>query len=76
MVARKIHTQWRIAEGKSKDDKDSNDKDKIALVAANKTKGGKNFVGDDKLKTENTNKDKICNHCKKKGHIENACWKK
>jgi hypothetical protein len=25
---------------------------------------------------ENPNKDKICNHCKKKGHVEASCWEK
>ena len=24
----------------------------------------------------NPDKDKTCNHCKKKGHVESKCWKK
>jgi hypothetical protein len=34
-------------------------------------------VKDREKKTyENPNKDKICNHCKKKGHVEASCWEK
>ena len=42
-----------------KEDKDSNDEDKIALAAM--TNGG------GKPKKENPDKDKICDHCNKKG---------
>jgi hypothetical protein len=36
-----MHLQWHLAGEKSKEDKDSNDKDKIALAATNTKKGGK-----------------------------------
>jgi hypothetical protein len=49
-------------------------KEEIALAATNAKKGGKKSNG--REKKENPNKDKTCNHCKKKGHIENTCWEK
>ncbi len=57
-----------------KDDKDSDGKEEIALAATNAKIGGKNSNG--REKKENPNKDKTCNHCKKKGHIDNTCWEK
>ncbi len=69
-----MHLQWRLAGGKLEDDKDSNDKEEIALAATNAKKGGKKSNG--REKKENPNKDKTCNNCKKKGHIENTCWEK
>ncbi len=32
--------------------------------------------GKKKTKYINPDKDKTCNHCKKKGHTEKKCWKK
>jgi hypothetical protein len=55
---------------------DSDNKDKIALAAKNTKKGGKNPNGGGKPKKENPNKDKICDHCNKKGHIKTTCWEK
>ncbi len=46
------------------------------MAAANMNKGGKKSGKGNKLKKENPNKDKICNHCKKNGHIKNICWTK
>ncbi len=69
-----MHLQWHLAGGKLKDEKNSNNKDEIALAAMNAKKGGKKSDGSEKK--ENPNKDKTCNHCKKKGHIENTCWEK
>jgi hypothetical protein len=69
-----MYLQWRHAGGKSKDDKDSNDKEEITLAATNAKKGGKKSNG--REKKENPNKVKTCNHCKKKGHIKNTCWEK
>ncbi len=69
-----MHLQWCLAGGKSKDDKDSDDKDEIALAATNAKKGGEKSNG--RENKENPNKDKTCNHCKKKGHIKNTCWEK
>ncbi len=71
-----MHLQWRLAGGKLKKDKDSNDKDEIALAATNTKKGGKKPNGRGKPKKENHHEDKICNHCNKKGHIETTCWGK
>jgi hypothetical protein len=69
-----MHMQWCLAGGKSKDDKDSDDENEIALAATNTKKRGKKSDG--KEKKENPNKDKTCNHCKKKGHLEATCWEK
>jgi hypothetical protein len=68
-----MHMQWHLVGEKLKEDKDSNDEDKIGLAAANTNKGGKKSSGSDKSKKENSNTDKTCNHCKKKRHIENTC---
>ncbi len=59
-----------------KENKDSNDKDDIALAATNTKKEGRKPNGGGKPKKENPNKDRICNHCNKKGHIETTCWEK
>jgi hypothetical protein len=69
-----MQIQWRFTGGKSKEDKDSSNKDETAL--ANKNKRGKTSGGGDKLKKENQNKDKTCNHCKKNGHIKITCLAK
>ncbi len=58
------------------EDKDSNYKDEIVLAATNAKKGGKKPIGRGKPKKENPNKDRICNHCNKKGHIKNTFWEK
>jgi hypothetical protein len=49
--------------------KDLDNEDKVVAATVNK---------DIKKKTKNVNpdKDKACNHCKKKGHTEKKCWKK
>jgi hypothetical protein len=67
-----MHLQWCLAGGKSKDDKDSDDEDEVALAAMNAKKGGTKYNG--REKKENPNKDKTCIHCKKKGHVKNTCW--
>jgi hypothetical protein len=46
------------------------------LAAKNTKKEGKKPNGGDKPKKENPNKDKICNHCNNKGHINITCWEK
>jgi hypothetical protein len=69
-----MHLQWHLSGGKSKDDKDSNDKEEIALAVMNAKKGRKKSNG--REKKENPNKYKTCNHCKKKRHIKNTCWEK
>jgi hypothetical protein len=71
-----MHIQWRLAGGKSKEDKDFNNEDKIALAAMNTKKEGKDPNGGGKPTKENNNKNKICNHCNNKGHIKNTCWEK
>ncbi len=60
-----MHLQWPLAEGKSKEDKNFNDKDEVALAATNTKKGGKKLNGGGKPKKQNPNKNKICNHCSK-----------
>jgi len=66
-----MHMQWRLAGGKSKDEKALDDDEELIVptVATAKNWG-------EKKKYENPNKDKICNHCKKKGHVEASCWEK
>ncbi len=62
----KMHNQWWIAGNKSQDKKDSDNEDEVAATAATKDKdSGK------KKPYVNLDKDKTCNHCKKKGHMEN-----
>ncbi len=64
-----MHNQWRIAGNKSQDKKDSDNEDGVAATVTTKDGGKKKpFVNPDKEKT--------CNHCKKKGHVEYKCWKK
>jgi hypothetical protein len=50
---------------------DSDNEDEVAATATTKDKdSGK------KKPYVNPNKEKTCNHCNKKGHVENKCWKK
>ncbi len=46
------------------------------MAATNTKKGGKKPNGGGKPKKENPNKDNICNHCNKKGHIKTTCREK
>jgi hypothetical protein len=46
------------------------------LAAINTQRGGKKPNGGGKPKKENLNKDKIYDHCNKKGHIKTTCWEK
>jgi hypothetical protein len=68
-AAEEMHNQWRIAGNKNCNEKDSDNEDEVVAVPVNK---------DIKKKTKyvNPDKDKTCNHCKKKGHTEKKCWKK
>jgi hypothetical protein len=61
---------------RKKKDKDSNNEDEIELAATNTKKGGKKPNGGGKPTKENPNKDKICDHCKEKGHIKSTYWEK
>jgi hypothetical protein len=63
-----MHIQWHIAGNKTQEEKNSNDEDEAAATATQKGGGKKAY--------SNPNKDKTCNHCKKKGHVETKCWKK
>jgi hypothetical protein len=66
-----MHNQWRIAGNKSQDEKDSDNEDEVAARATTNDKdSGK------KRPYVNPDKNRTCNHCKKKGHVENKCWKK
>ncbi len=70
-LLKEMHNQWRIAGNKSQDKKESNNEDEVAATATTKDKdNGK------KKQYVNPDKDKMCNHCKKKGHVESKCWKK
>ncbi len=68
-LLKEMHNQWQIAGNKNRNEKDLDNEDKV--VAATVDKDGKK-----KTKYVNLDKDKTCNHCKKKGHTEKACWKK
>ncbi len=71
-----MHLQWSLAGKKSMEDKDSNNKDEIALAGTKTKKEGKKPNCGGKPKKENPNKNKICNHCNKMGHIKSMCWEK
>jgi hypothetical protein len=48
---------------------DSDNEDEVVATATTKDSGKKKpYVNPDKEKT--------CNHCKKKGRVDNKCWKK
>jgi hypothetical protein len=71
----KMHNQWHVVGGENKDEKGSNDdKELVVPVIATEKKG--EIKGGEKKMYENPNQDKICNHCKKKGHVEASCWEK
>jgi hypothetical protein len=65
-----MHNQWRIAGNKSHDEKDSDNEDEVVATATEKESRRK------KKPYINPDKEKTCNRCKKKGHVENRCWKK
>jgi hypothetical protein len=67
-----MHIQWHVARGKNRDDKGSNE-DKELVVPAIATEKKGEIKGREKKTYKNPNKDKICNHCKKKGHVEASC---
>jgi hypothetical protein len=68
-----MHIQWHLAGGKNRDEKGSNDNKELVVPAIPIVKKGE--IKDGEKKTyENPNKDKTCNHCKKKGHVEASCW--
>ncbi len=59
-LLKEMHDQWRIAGSKSQDKKDSDNEDEVAATAITKDSGKKKpYVNPDKEKT--------CNHYKKKG---------
>jgi hypothetical protein len=69
----KMHIQWCIAGGKNRDEKGSDDNEELVVpVIATEKKG--EIKGGEKKTYKNPNKDKICNHCKKKGHVVASCW--
>ena len=70
MLLEKMHIQWRIAGNKSPHEKDLDNEDEVVATATGKESNGK------KKAYINPDKDKTCNHCKKKGHVESKCWKK
>jgi hypothetical protein len=59
-LLKEMHNQLRIAGNKFQDEKDSDNQDEVAATATTKDGGKKEpYVNPDKEKT--------CNHCKKKG---------
>ncbi len=71
----KMHIQWWVAGGKNRDKKGSDDDEELVVPAIATEKKGEIKCGEKKM-YKNPNKDKICNHCKKKGHVEASCWEK
>jgi hypothetical protein len=71
----KMLIQWRVAGGKNRDKKGSDDNEELVVPAIATEKKGEIKGGEKKI-YKNLNKDKICNHCKKKGHVEASCWEK
>ncbi len=65
-----MRNQWRIAGNKSHDEKDSDNEDEVIAIATEKESCGK------KTPYINPNKEKTCNHCKKKGHVETYAGKR
>ncbi len=67
-LLKEMLNQWQIAGNKSQDKMESDNEDEVAAIATTKEKdGGK------KEQYVNPDKDKMCNHCKKKGHVESKC---
>jgi hypothetical protein len=64
-----MHIQWHLAGGKNRDKKGSDDNKELVVPAIATVKNGE-INGGEKQTYKNPNKDKICNHCKKKGHVE------
>jgi hypothetical protein len=67
-LLKEMHIQWQIAGNKNQEEKDSNNENKVVATATQK--GGR------KKAYSNPNKDKTCNHCKKKGNVGTQCWMK
>jgi hypothetical protein len=68
-AAQKMHYQWQIAGKKNRNEKDPDDEDKVVAATVDKdVKKNTKYV--------NPDKDKTCNHCKKKGHTKKKCRKK
>jgi hypothetical protein len=63
-----MHIQWHIAGNKTQNEKDPNNDNEVVATATQKDSGKKAYSNPDKEKT--------CNHCKKKGHVETKYWKK
>jgi hypothetical protein len=70
-----MHIQWHLAGGKNRDEKGSDDNKELVVPAIATVKKGE-IKGGEKKTYENPTKDKICNHCKKKGHVDASCWEK
>jgi hypothetical protein len=70
-LPKEMHIQWQIAGNKSQDKKESVNEVELAATATTKDK-----VGGKKKQYVNPDKDKMCNHCKKKSHMESIFWKK
>ncbi len=66
-----MHYQSWIVGNKSQDKKEFDNEDEVAVTATTKDKDGRK-----KKQYVNPDKDKMCKHCKKKGHVESKCWKK
>jgi hypothetical protein len=71
----KMCIPWCIAGGKNKDKKGSNDNKELVIPAIATGNKGESKGGEKKT-YKNPNKDKFCNHCQKKGHVEASCWQK
>jgi hypothetical protein len=70
-----MHIQWHMVGGKNREEKGSHDDEELVVPAIITEKKGE-IKGGEKKMYQNPNKYKICNHCKKKGHVEASCWEK
>ncbi len=68
-LLKEMHNQWQIAGNKNYDEKDSDNEDEVVAATVDKDV-------EKKTKYVNPDKEKTCNHCKKKGHTVKKCWKK
>jgi len=68
--------QWRVKGGKECGEENSDDEEETSLAkTAAKSRGKKE--GDKDKETDPMKKEtRMCNHCQKKGHIEDNCWQK
>jgi hypothetical protein len=61
-LLKEMHIQWHRAGNKTQEEKDYDNEDEVVATATQEAGKKKAY--------SNPDKDKMCNHCKKKGHVE------